>query len=173
MATTYTWANEYIKVIDRLWEEDAYDEGKQVLDSILLEEPDFAKAHAYAGWYAHYQSKDRKLARLHYELALKFEPSLGYTYYHFAELLIEQKDEARMKQLLDLGMDQEDADKANLYNDVGRVLERNGKFAQASAFYKEGLKFTMNYFTMQNMKANRKRVRSKYHLFGRWYSFLL
>lgn len=168
MDNRFAWARDHLKTVERFWAEAAYDQARMVIRSILIEEPGFARAHAYAGWDAQYQLEDLKLARFHYELALVFDPSDAYAYLHFAELLIAQKDEARMRSLLREGVKYETVDKATLYNDCGRLLEVLGKNQEAARLYRAAMKYTMNYFVLQTLRANRKRARYKYRLFDMW-----
>jgi len=173
MDKRYTWAREYLDTVQKLWNEDEYGEARKVLQSILREEPGFGKAHAYAGWDAQYQLEDNELARIHYEFAFKFDPSDSYLYEHYAELLIEEKDEQGMKVLFEEGGNHVKVDKASLYNDYGRVLEIAGKNKDASRYYKEGMKFTMSYFMLQTLRANRKRARFKHRFFDTWYALFV
>ena len=173
MNNLFEWAEEYLKVVDKLWEMESYEEGMKVLESVLIEEPGFAKAHSYAGWYAHYHLKDKKNARMHYEYALHFDPKLTYAYYNYAKLLVEDIDESRMKRLLTAGLKFPEVDKADLYNDLGRILELKNNYAAAAKYFKLALKFTVNEYVLRNIKGNRKRVISKKRLFGAWYSWLL
>jgi len=125
------------------------------------------------GWYAHFHERNRKKAKMHYEFALKFDPAWGNTYANYGEFLVEDLNEARMKDLLKVGLKNADVDKADLYNNLGRILELKEKFEEAAECYKNAMRYTMNFYTLTNIKGNRKRVRAKYHLFGTWYSFLL
>jgi len=168
-----TWAEEYLTIIDTMWEDDNYKEGRVILEKVFLEVPDYAKAHQYAAWYAQFKLRDRKSAIMHYELALKFDPRYELTYLQYAELLIEDKNEQRLSRLKEEGMSYEEVDKAMLLNDYGRVLEVMGKYRAASAIYKEAMKHTMNYWIMNTIKSNRKRVRAKYHLFSAVYSVFI
>ena len=126
-----------------------------------------------AGWYAQYRLKDRKCARKHYEWAILFDPSYGGTYYNYSEFLIEEKDLDTLFELMKKGMKYADVDKASLINDYARLLEINGKYKLASDQYKEAMKYTMSYWTMNTIKVNRKRARSKYRLFSAIYSNLM
>jgi len=172
MNNLFAWAEEYLKVVDKLWEMESYEEGMSVLDSVLMEEPGFAKAHSYAGWYAQYHLKDTKKARMHYEYALHFDPKLSYAYYNYAKLLVDERDEMRLKKLLDVALKFTDVDKADLYNDLGRLVEMKHDYADAASYFKMALKYTMNEYVLSNIKGNRKRVKSKLRLFGAWYSWL-
>lgn len=168
-----TWAEEYLTVIDTMWEEGNYKEGRAVLQKVFLEAPDYAKAHQYAAWYAQFQLRNRKAAAMHFEFALKFDPRYALTYVQYAELLIENKDERRLRALKREGLKYEEVDKAMLLNDYGRVLEVIGEYRAAASEYKEAIKYTMNYWTMNTIKSNLKRVRAKYHLFSAVYSVFI
>jgi len=167
------WARESIGVVSQMWERGEYAQGRKLLQSILNEEPDYAVAHAMAGWYAQYQEKNRAMARKHYEWAIKFDPSLQRTYYDFAELLIEEKDLNRLEQLKNEGLKHDTVDKANLLNDYGRMLEILGKHKEAARVYKAAIKYTMNSWLLDTIKDNRKRARSKYRLFDAVYARLM
>lgn len=168
-----TWAEEYLLVIDTMWEEGNYPAGRAVLEKVFFEVPDYAKAHQYAAWYAQFQLRNRKKAAMHFELALKFDPRYELTYIQYAELLIENQDEQRLRVLKKEGMNYPEVDKAMLLNGYGRVLEVMGHYRAAATEYKEAMKHTMNYWTMTTIKSNRKRVRAKHHLFSAVYSVFI
>jgi len=173
MNNLFVWAEEYLKLVDKLWENESYEEGYKMLESILYEEPGFAKAHSYIGWYAQFILEDIKRARIHYEYALHFDPKLTYAYFNFSKLLVSELDEKRLRRLIKSSQKFKEIDRADLYNDLGRILEKKEKYSEASACYKSGLKFTTDQYTLQNIKGNRKRVRSKKRMFGAWYSKLI
>ncbi|MFT4661785.1 MAG: tetratricopeptide (TPR) repeat protein [Patiriisocius sp.] len=173
MNNLFAWAEEYLKLIDKLWEAGDYEKGSEMLKSILQEEPGFSKAHYYEGWYAQYHLKDKKQARLHYEYAIHFDPLYCDIYINFSQLLVEELDEKRLRRLIKSTKDIKEVDKAELYNDLGRILEIKEKYVEASACFKEGLKYTTDAYSMSNIKNNRKRVRSKKRMFGAWYSKII
>lgn len=71
------------------------------------------------------------------------------------------------------GLKYKEVDKAMLLNDYGRVIEVLGDYRAAASGYKEAIKYTMNFWTMNTIKSNLKRVRAKYHLFSAVYSMYI
>ena len=170
MEYTTTWAEEYLRMVSQYWEEGKYPEGRRILEAVFLEEPTNAQAHSYAGWYAQYQLKDKSLAIMHFEFALKFDPDYAHTYVQYAELLVENKNEPRLRALMNEGMKRSEVDKASLMSNYALILEMQGRFREASATYKEAMRHTMNYWILNQIKTHRRRARAKYNLFSAVYS---
>lgn len=165
-----TWAEEYLRVVDQLWGEGRYPEGRDLLERVLREEPDYAKAHSYAGWYAQFQLQEIPTARMHYELALKFDPSYDHAYVLFAQFLIQVRDLERMRELRTQGMRIPEVNKAALLSDCAQLMEIYGLYRESAATYKEAMRYSMDSWTMNAIRSNRRRARAKYHLFSAVYS---
>lgn len=172
MGTTETWVGEYLTLVDKLWEEGSYKEGRAVLEKVFYEAPDCAKAHSYAGWYAKHELENKELAAEHYAWALQFDPSYVHNYLLYAELLIENKDVKTYEGLKEAGLEQADVDKAELLSSYGKVLEVSGRYREAAAAYKEAMRHTLENWKLDNIKADRKRARAKYRWFSAVYSLL-
>ncbi len=171
--TKFAWANEAILMVDRLWEANDYARGRTVLEDILYEEPGYAPAHNYAGWYAMYHLNDLKTAEMHFQYALKFDSTLAVVYIHYSELCFRTGNVKTLLRLINMSEKVEEVDTANLLNDLGRLHELTGNYPHAAQSYKSAVSHTMNSEAIDVILANRKRVVRKYRLFGAWYSWLL
>lgn len=171
--TKFTWANDVILMVDKLWEAQNYVEGRAVLEDILFEEPGYALAHSYAGWYALYHTKNLKEAQMHFEYALRFDPSIVPVYIHYADLCLRTRDEKTLYRLIRMSESYELVDTASLINDLGRLQETQGEYRSAARTYKRAVEQTMNNQAIEVILANRKRVVRKHKLFGAWYSWML
>src|SRR3546814_560350 len=72
---------------DALIGENRLSEAAKLLENILLDAPDFGKAHNHMGRLFETKFKNLQRAEDHYRLALKFSPDYTAAYYNYAYLL--------------------------------------------------------------------------------------
>ncbi len=65
---------EQFLMADGLISENRLSEAAKLLENILLDAPDFGKAHNHMGWLFETKFKNLQRAEEHYRLALKFNP---------------------------------------------------------------------------------------------------
>lgn len=85
---------------DDLIAENLIEEAKAILNGLIIENPNFGKAHNHLGWIAKTKESDSVSAENHYKTALETSPEYAATYLNYAYLLSEQKRMPELEQLL-------------------------------------------------------------------------
>jgi tetratricopeptide (TPR) repeat protein len=156
-----TEIEEYLFRVDRLWEEGEWAEGLKVLEYVLYEEPGHGKAHAWYAWFAYVKSDDFPLAEIHYDLALKFDPSFPGTYVNFVHVLMAMKNYRKAIKVALLGTKAPAVDVAYMYNEVGRAYMLLEDYKNALYAFKKAMKNTMDKDELATYKYN-VRLAKKY-----------
>ncbi len=147
--------------VDALWNQEMYEDGLNLLESIISREPGFGKAHAYMGWYAYAQTGDYNTAANHYRLAMKFNAEFAGIYPNYAIVLFELRDFQASIDVARKGMNVAGTDRAQLMGMVGRALETMRALRSAKSAYREAFLISENHEYMNAMRASMDRVRRK------------
>jgi Tfp pilus assembly protein PilF len=134
LTTSIYQANEYIK-------EKNYTEARNILDEILMEEPDNSKAHNYLGWlfqYNYIHGESFKAER-HYKLAIQFNPNYPATYINYALLLYNENRLEEHLALLEKAKLVKTIKIARLYEELGINYEARKDYTQAIKMYKKSI----------------------------------
>ncbi len=161
MRRYYASVEQELARVDALWEDRLYDEGNAILESILMREPGYGKAHAYMGWYTYTQANDYEAAARSYELALKFNPGFGGIYGNYTRVLMEL---GRYDEAIDVakrGLRVGGVENSYLMAEIGRILERAGRLAESRVAYRDAYYLAEEEAVMMAMKAALTRVRRK------------
>ncbi|MBC7411521.1 MAG: hypothetical protein H7331_03575 [Bacteroidia bacterium] len=134
LTTSIYQANEYIK-------EKNYTGARNILDEVLMEEPDNSKAHNYLGWlfqYNYIYSESFKAER-HYQLAVQFNPNYSATYINYALLLYNENRLEEHLALLEKAESVKTIKKARLYEELGVNYEARKEYTKAIEMYKKSI----------------------------------
>lgn len=122
---------------DDLIAQELIEEGKEVLQSILVENPKYGKAHNHLGWISKIKENNLTSAENHYKLALELAPEYGATYMNYAYLLSEEKRFAELEALLKKADQIRDVNQTNLLREWAYYYEDTRQFEQAIKKYKD------------------------------------
>jgi len=147
--------------VDAFWNQELYEEGLNLLESILSREPGFGKAHAYMGWYAYAKSDNYKRAANHYRLAMKFNPDFAGIYPNYALVLFELGEFQTSIDVARKGMNVAGADRGHLMGMIGRALEAMRNLRSAKMAYREAFLIAEDHEYMNAMRAYIDRIRRK------------
>ncbi|HTF80258.1 MAG TPA: tetratricopeptide repeat protein [Cytophagales bacterium] len=136
MDTEYFELEERFQKADRLINDGLISEAAKVLQEILVDAPDFGKAHNHMGWLYETKFKDFGKAEEHYRLSLKFTPTYPAIYYNYAYLLSSLRKFDELENLLDAAVKVPGINYATIYNEYGIMRELQGRYADAIDFYK-------------------------------------
>ena len=150
--------------IDAFWSNGRYQEGYEILESILFDEPGYGKAHSYMGWYAYARMQNYELAERHYELALKFNPAFAGTYINFTIVLIGMGSYVEAIKIARRGMNVGGSSKAQLLSEIGRAYEYMNLLPLARGAYKEAYLMAETDEAMEAIKGAMVRVKRKRQL---------
>ena len=137
------------------------DEGKSMLDEILLIDPAYGRAHNHLGWF--YAAKLEKFdrAKEHFELALKFSPDYPAVYLNLGRLYMQIGEFDKGIDLLNRGLNIPGIDKATVYDLLSGIYESRGELRLALMNAKLAWKEAGNTEYMNYLKGSVKRIRAK------------
>ncbi len=130
-------------------------------ESLLYEEPDFAPAHNSLGWIYKTQFDNYTKARIHFEEAIRSDPTYPHPYFHMAGLLIDLElyDELdiHLKKCLQIVS----VDKSWVHYRFGMMEEMNGEFDAAIKNYNRAILHCMNNEKIGDYKLDIERCNTK------------
>lgn len=138
-----------------------YERARSMLDGLLYEEPGYPKIHETLAWMYHFYKNNEELATRHYELVIYFDPENEDAYDSLTDLLISKKKFDKVDELMDRALKSEKIEKSFIYENKGKIRERNGQFKEAIAFYRKALLSCMNNDDMKDYRQNIRRCRFK------------
>jgi len=121
---------------DIMIQDNALADAFKLLQELLLDAPDYGKAHNHLGWLYETKTKDYEKAAEHYRLALRFSPEYAATYYNYAILLSMLKQYDELEQLLNKALIVTGINLGTIYNEFAIMYEAQGKFEDAIKYYK-------------------------------------
>src|SRR5688500_17737588 len=80
------WVEKYMKEAEDMIYNNKVDEGLQLLNSLLYDEPGYGRLHNHLGWAYMYYTSDEKNAELHLKMAIQFESEFMASYLHIGNL---------------------------------------------------------------------------------------
>jgi len=156
---------QFVLDAEKAFEQELYLEGKNYLESALMEEPTFGKAHNHLGWMYLYHLDDFVIAERHLKLALKYAKQYSAPYIHMLHLLFEAKRLDEFEQLIAKALYVPGVKKSFLFNEKGRLSEVHGNSTQAIKWYRNAIRWSMDDREINLIKDNIRRARSKRWLF--------
>lgn len=164
--TDFTHMIVFIERIDQLLRTEAYLDAKRELEQALAEEPGFGKAHGYLGWLYAEVFRDLKLAELHFEYSIGFDPKFIGAYVNYVALLIPQRRAEKVIEILTAYLDVPEADLEWAFESLGRAHEMKCSYRMAGSHYKKAQHLAVETWKADGIAKDLRRVRKK-----RWRSF--
>ncbi|WP_170827387.1 hypothetical protein [Roseivirga sp. 4D4] len=156
-----TYIENVIQLADEAMNDGNYEEAKSLLESGLMEEPGYAKLHMKMGDFYQYHLKNPGLSEMHYQLAIKFNPTLEDAYEELIELYNEHKKYAGLRYWMLKAEKVEGLNKAFVYTQLGLLSEREGGFQKAIEYFKKALLDAMDNYDTDELKKHIKRNKYK------------
>ncbi|GGF18300.1 hypothetical protein [Flavobacterium limi] len=159
------YENQFIKA-DSLISDGNIAEGKELLEEILSQYPDFGKAHNHLGWIYYNKLSNYDKGIYHYKLAMKFEPKYPAAYLNYTYLLIDIGRYEEAKEHISFTMKTlENFDSSSFNSELGRMAEYENQYLAAYNYYKLAKTNALNPNFIDNMNVNMKRVKDKMSIF--------
>jgi tetratricopeptide (TPR) repeat protein len=121
---------------DKMINDGRISDAAHLLEAILIEAPDFGKAHNHMGWLYETKFKNFVKAEEHYKLALKFSPEYPAGYYNYAYLLSTLRRYEELETLLNDAIKVPGVSYSTIYNEFGLLNEALGQFNEAIHYFK-------------------------------------
>jgi len=125
---------------ERMIYENKVDEGLDVLNELLYDEPGYGSLHNYLGWAYMYYTEDAAHAELHLKMAIKFESEYAPPYLHMGTLLSRMGRYNEAIEYYERGLTRPEAIRVTLLEGMAKAYELKSEYAQAIGSYKEAAK---------------------------------
>jgi tetratricopeptide (TPR) repeat protein len=166
------YENQFIKA-DELISSGNIVEAKEILEDLLADYPDYAKAHNHLGWIFYNKLSNFEKGMYHYKLAMKFDSKYSPPYLNYTYLLIDIGKFEEAKAHIEFSFETlENADYASFYSELGRIAELEQNYIKSLKFYKLAAKHALNQQFIDNMKIYSSRVINKMSFFERFRTLL-
>ena len=167
MNTEDTKAEDLFLQADQLSDDDKNVEAKDLLLELLVDFPDYGRAHSLLGWLYQNKFSNNTKAKIHYEMAMKYAPDFNGGFNNYAYLLVETNQYDKMIKFGLENMNNDSVDKAVIFNKLGQAYELKGQLVKALDAYNLSIKDTLNIQTLESMYAAKSRVKKKMNLVER------
>ena len=153
--------NEDFLRADDLIRDNKISEALKLLESIILEDPGFGKAHNHIGWIYETKLKENKKAELHYLQAIKSDVSYTASSINYAYFLSNQGRFDDLKLHLEKSLKISGINKSVIYNEYGIMYELQGNYKEAVKAFKLAIQFCLDAKIIETYDANIKRCKNK------------
>ncbi|MEX2231505.1 MAG: hypothetical protein WD824_05060 [Cyclobacteriaceae bacterium] len=152
---------------DALIAENRLSDAAKLLEDILLDAPDFGKAHNHMGWLFETKFKNLHRAEEHYKLALKFNPEYTAAYYNYAYLLSSLRKFDELEKLLKECINVPGISYATIYSEYGLMREMQGEIDDAIHYFKLHIKNSFDFKSIETASESIQRCERKKQLLDR------
>lgn len=154
------WIEKYLAEAEKLIYENKIEEGFNIMNNLLYEEPGYGSLHNHLGWaYMYYSDADAR-AELHLKMAIKFNVEFTAAYQHLGTLLIRLGRYDEALEYLEKGLTRYKANRTTFLEKIASVYELKKDYTKAIRKYKEALTSTVG-FEAANFTEAIKRCRKK------------
>jgi tetratricopeptide (TPR) repeat protein len=155
------WIEEYLEqALEIAWMEGS-ERALKLLEKLLYEEPGYGRLHHTLGIiYLKYADEPRQ-AEMHFRMAIKFNPELGESYQHLAEVLQQDDRHDETIEICLQGMKAKKANKSLLLENVGNAWELKQKYSKAIRSYRDALKHSAELWNCKVLEESIKRCKRK------------
>lgn len=155
------WMESYLATAEQMMFDGRVEEGLNVLDNLLYEEPGYGKLHNFLGWAYMYHGNDARKAEVHFTMSVRFAPDYAPAYLHMGTLLTQAGRYMEAIEYLREGLTKPDAIRSALLEAIGQVYELQGEYRRAVRAYKEAATASIVDFEVDRMLKAASRCRRK------------
>lgn len=157
------WIEQYMFDAERLIVQGGQDleQGLNILDSLLYEEPGYGSLHNHLGWAHLYYTSDLAKAEVHLKAAIKFHSEFHAPYMHLGTLYLRQGKYGEAIATLTEGLTKYGANKSVMLEMIGQSHEMRKEYKLAIKTYREAMVSTLATGEMNIYSDSIKRCRKK------------
>lgn len=155
------WVEEYLKEAESLIYENKVNEGLDLLNGLLHDEPGYGYLHNHLGWAYMYYTQDEGRAELHLKMAIKFDGEFQAPYLHLGNLYIRCGRFLEAIELLERGIQKPNAYRVAYLENIGHAYELKGEYKKAIKAYKEAALASILAYEIANLTEGIKRCKKK------------
>lgn len=145
----FEWMNKYLADAEQMMYDNQVNEGLELMNSLLYEEPGYGYLHNYIGWAYLYYTADTAQAELHLKMSIRFDAGYAAAYLHLGNLYVRLGRYTEALQYLESGLTKNNANKVAFLETIAHVYELKKEFNKAIRFYKEALACTVGHEVTQ------------------------
>lgn len=140
---------------DNLIKDGKIGEATALLNEIILEMPEYGRAHNHLGWIYETKFNDYAKAENHYKAALQFSPEYPAVYYNYSILLSTLHRHDDLKDLLEKADKVPGVNKATIQNEYGIMYEALGEYEIAIEHYNQYIRYS---YDNKNVETGRNSI---------------
>jgi len=141
--------------------ENQLDQGLQVLDGLLYDEPGYGSLHNHIGWAHMYYTSNTTKAELHLKLAIRFDEAFAPAYLHLGVLYNRLGRYSEAIACLQTGMTKPNSNRYALMLNMAQAHELRNELGKAIRTYKEAMLTSVASHEIENLMEGVKRCRRK------------
>jgi tetratricopeptide (TPR) repeat protein len=155
------WIEKYMTQAEQLIYDGQVEQGMNILQNLLYEEPGYASLHNFLGWAYLYHSKNEVLAELHFRMAIRFASEYAPPYLHMGNLMNQKGRYTDAIEFFREGLTKPDALRSTLLESMAHAYELKSDYRKAIRLYKEAASASVADFEVDRMLMGVKRCRRK------------
>ena len=156
-----TWMEKYLVDAEETILDDRVEEGLNLLNNLLYEEPGYGRLHNYLGWAYFYYTDDMARAELHLKMAIKFDEGYLPPYIHLSNLYLKHARYSDAILCSQQGLAKSKAKDISLFTNLAQGYELTKAWNLAIKAYKDALTTSVADYEVNNLLAGIKRCRKK------------
>lgn len=137
----------------------------QILEGIIIENPQYGKAYNHLGWIFETKYKDLNKAEEFYKKCILYTPEYTPVYYNYSVLLSTLGKYQEQEKHLIAALNVQGIDKASMHNEMGIMYELQGNYPKAIEQYKNSIRFSLSSQTIETYKGSIDRCYNKMEIF--------
>ncbi len=149
---------------DALIKEKRVTEAVGVLEALLTESPDYAKAYNHLGWIYETWYRDHKKAEDHYRKCMALSPEYTPVYLNLSITLSNMGKYDEQQKVLSSALEIQGIDRPGIFNELGIMHELKGDYATAAVNYKEAIRSTLVDANLDLYASSLERCKKKQRL---------
>jgi len=146
---------------DQLIREKKFTEAITILESIIIDSPEYGKAYNHLAWIFETQYREYAKAEDLYRKCIAINPEYTPVYLNISVTLSTLGKYADQQKILEAALLVPGIDKSSMYNELGIMHELTGKFDEAIHHFKEAIRFSLVNANIDTYMASMERCKRK------------
>ena len=146
---------------DQLIREKKFTEAITILESIIIDSPEYGKAYNHLAWIFETQYREYAKAEDLYRKCIAINPEYTPVYLNISVTLSTLGKYADQQKILEAALLVPGIDKSSMYNELGIMHELTGKFDEAIHHFKEAIRFSLVNANIDTSMASMERCKRK------------
>lgn len=154
------WIEKYLTEAEGMISGEQVDQGLDLLNKLLYEEPGYGSLHNHLGWAYMYYTSEVVMAEKHLKCAILFDTEFAAPYQHLGNLYIRTGRYNEALEYLMKGLSKPLANRTAMLEGIAHAYELKKVYGQAIRYYKEAMASTVG-FEFAGLTEGIKRCRKK------------